>query len=68
MELFLIAIGGALGSVLRFILVQRISRLLGIIFPYGILAVNVLGCLLIGFLSVVLLNRLSLPFQWQAGI
>jgi fluoride exporter len=47
-----IALGGALGSVLRYLLAawtQSISR--SIDFPYGTLAVNLIGCFAIGFLS-----------------
>jgi CrcB protein len=43
--------GGFIGSVMRYLLggiVQQSSRSL---FPYGTLAVNVLGCFIIGFLA-----------------
>ena len=50
---FLLAgVGGFLGSVLRYSVsgfVQGLSR--SIDFPYGTLAVNLLGCFAIGFLS-----------------
>ena len=48
----LVAIGGALGSALRYLLagwVQSASRSLD--FPYGTLMVNLLGCFVIGFLA-----------------
>ena len=48
----LVGSGGFVGSVLRYLaglLVQHLSG--GSAFPYGTLAVNVLGCLLIGFLN-----------------
>ena len=51
-KLFLAGIGGFVGSILRYSvsgLVQDWSR--SIDFPYGTLAVNLLGCLAIGFLS-----------------
>ena len=51
-KLFLAGIGGFLGSVVRYSLsgfVQDLSR--SIHFPYGTLAVNLIGCLAIGFLS-----------------
>ena len=47
-----VAIGGALGSVLRYLLgtwTQTFSK--SIDFPYGTLAVNLIGCFVIGFLS-----------------
>ena len=47
-----VAIGGALGSVSRYLLgswTQTFSK--SIDFPYGTLAVNLIGCFVIGFLS-----------------
>lgn len=44
--------GGFLGSVLRYLVSGAVQQLSGSLdFPYGTLAVNVIGCLLIGFLS-----------------
>jgi fluoride exporter len=51
-KLLLAGVGGFLGSVLRYSVsgfVQGLSR--SIDFPYGTLAVNLLGCFAIGFLS-----------------
>lgn len=47
-----VALGGALGSVSRYLLgtwTQSISK--SIDFPYGTLTVNLIGCFVIGFLS-----------------
>ena len=51
-SVFFVAIGGALGSVSRYLLgtwTQSLSK--SIDFPYGTLTVNLLGCFVIGFLS-----------------
>jgi fluoride exporter len=51
-KLFLAGVGGFFGSAFRYAVsgfVQNWSR--SIEFPYGTLAVNVVGCLAIGFLS-----------------
>ena len=51
-KLFLIGLGGFVGTLLRYGfsgLVQNWSK--SVTFPYGTLAVNLLGCLVIGFLS-----------------
>ena len=51
-KLFLAGVGGFIGSSLRYAVtgwVQAWSR--SIDFPYGTLAVNLLGCFVIGFLS-----------------
>jgi fluoride exporter len=57
--MFSIAAGGAAGALLRFWVSGGVYHLLGRGFPYGTLAVNVLGSLTMGFLYVVLLERLT---------
>jgi fluoride exporter len=42
--------------------------LLGRNFPYGTLVVNILGCLFMGWLFVLFLERLALGSAWRAGI
>jgi fluoride exporter len=57
-RLFLVGFGGFLGSALRYIVsgyVQQSARDIG--FPYGTLAVNVIGCFVIGALSALAENR-----------
>ena len=51
-DILLVAVGGALGSVARYFCCVGVNRwviLAG--FPWGTLIVNVLGCLMIGFLG-----------------
>lgn len=51
-KIFLAGIGGFFGSILRYSVsgfVQDVSR--SIHFPYGTLAVNLIGCFAIGFLA-----------------
>jgi len=67
-QLLAIAAGGALGAVLRFGMSSAIYRILGREFPYGTLAVNILGSLLMGFLFVVLVERLALSAEWRAAL
>ena len=55
--LTVIAIGGALGAVLRYLSVTAALRLLGPGFPYGTLFVNVAGSLIMGFAAAALLER-----------
>ena len=45
-----IALGGSLGAVSRYLLSKYVSGYFGAIFPWGTLAVNLIGSLLIGFL------------------
>lgn len=62
-----IAVGGALGAVLRYWTSIGVHGVLGSEFPYGTLTVNVVGSLLIGFLTVLLLDRFDVQPQWRAG-
>ncbi len=58
MNLAAIAIGGAIGAVLRFWVSSGIYSILGKEFPYGTLAVNILGSFLMGFLYILFLERI----------
>ncbi len=56
-----VALGGAMGSAARYLVVVQLSRWLGAGFPWGTLAVNVLGGLLIGVLAE------AMALKWQAA-
>jgi CrcB protein len=68
MQTIAIATGGAAGALLRFWMSTGIYQWLGRGFPYGTLAVNVLGSLLMGFLYVMLIDKLSLSPHWRAAL
>jgi CrcB protein len=51
MPLFLVMVGGALGSGARYLTGRAAGALLGPHFPFGTLAVNLLGGLLMGVLA-----------------
>jgi CrcB protein len=53
----LVAAGGAVGAVLRYGLSGLVQGRTGAIFPYGTLAVNVVGCLLMGVISELAESR-----------
>ncbi|MDI9311759.1 MAG: fluoride efflux transporter CrcB [Limnohabitans sp.] len=46
--IFYIALGGAIGSVLRYFTALGITKMIHSVFPLGTFVANVLGCLLIG--------------------
>lgn len=68
MNWLLVAGGGALGATLRYGLVMLTQSLLGKGFPYGTLAVNVIGSLLIGVLYVLLVERNELSEAWRLAL
>lgn len=49
--LFSVALGGALGSVARYVVVAHMMHWFGLAFPWGTLTVNVTGGFAIGFLA-----------------
>jgi CrcB protein len=55
--ILLVAFGGALGSVARYLMASRIQTATGWNFPLGTVLVNILGCFLIGILYVLLVAR-----------
>jgi CrcB protein len=64
-RLISIAIGGAVGALLRYGLTGFISKNFDGAFPWGTLGVNLLGCLLIGFLWEIFSNAITAP-NWRA--
>jgi CrcB protein len=67
MTLFAIALGGAVGSVSRYVFGAFVQRAFHAAFPFGTLAVNVLGCLLVGVLTRHFLNTQT-HLQLRAGL
>jgi CrcB protein len=55
--ILLVAAGGAVGSVARYLMASSIQSSTGWSFPIGTVLVNILGCFLIGALYVLLVAR-----------
>jgi len=60
-----IAAGGAIGALLRYATATQVANWLGRGFPWGTLAVNVLGSLAMGLLYVWLVERAGLSGEWR---
>ena len=58
MKLFYLVLGGAAGTVSRYVLSAAVHENTGHAFPYGTLIVNGLGCFIIGVLSTLNGGRL----------
>ncbi len=67
-QLIVIAAGGAVGAVMRYGMSNAIYAMMGRSFPYGTLAVNVVGSLLMGFLFVLLIERSTFDVVWRSAI
>ena len=58
-KMFLIMLGGAIGSYLRYVLAQWcISHPWGQVFPWGTFIINVSGSFILGATAVIVLERL----------
>jgi CrcB protein len=68
LQLIAIAAGGALGSLARYALSNAVYAFLGRGFPWGTLAVNLLGSFLMGILFVLSIERLSWAPEWRGAI
>jgi CrcB protein len=64
MIILLIALGGAVGSVARYLLGQAVQGMAHHNFPVGTLTVNILGCFAIGVIAKVLMHgQTELPVR-----
>lgn len=68
MKYLFIALGGALGAVLRYMVAGLFSTISYTSFPYGTLSVNLIGSFLIGFLWAILGNRIIIPNEYKVLI
>ena len=67
-ELIIIAGGGAVGAVFRFLFSNTIYSLFGRSFPYGTLAVNVMGSFFIGVFFVLLTEKMTFGTDFRSFI
>ncbi len=65
---FAIALGGSLGAISRYWVSTTTYSWLGSNFPYGTLMVNVTGSLVMGFLTVVLVQRFDVRDEVRLGL
>ncbi len=68
-QIIAVAIGGAFGAVLRFLVSNGVYQWLGRGFPYGTLSVNVIGSFLIGLMTeALILQRIAISMEYRAAI
>ena len=63
-----VAVGGAIGAVGRFLTGKLAARVFGTEFPYGTLAANTCGCLVMGFAFVLLAGQNATPAKAEPFI
>ncbi len=52
-------LGGGFGAIIRYLVIEQVNKLFLVAFPFGTIAVNVIGAFLIGLLSSYLAERLD---------
>lgn len=63
-----VASGGAIGAVLRYVLSSAVARWLGSGFPWGTLAVNVLGAFVMGMCIELFVRALPVTQELRAFV
>ncbi|HEY7727068.1 MAG TPA: fluoride efflux transporter CrcB [Candidatus Eisenbacteria bacterium] len=58
---------GFLGTIARYLLQGAVQRITGGTFPYGTLAVNAIGSLLVGFIATLTLERAAASPLWRSA-
>ena len=66
MNILLIAIGGAIGSVCRYLLSSAVLRSVDTLFPAGTFIVNVVGCVVFGAISGATFERVTISPEARA--
>ncbi len=68
MQYLLVALGGVIGASSRYCLQGVVYKWLGVMFPWGTLVVNLVGCFLIGFLLEIAESRVVMSSDFKIFI
>jgi fluoride exporter len=64
-EFLVISLGAVFGANLRYWMSRSAARMLGPVFPYGTLAINVLGSFVVGFFIAWTAERVLVDPRWR---
>ena len=64
-DFLVISVGAIAGANARYLLSQYAAKLLGPVFPYGTLIINVLGSLIVGFIVIWTSERVLVDPRWR---
>lgn len=64
-EILIVALGGGIGAVSRYLTSNWAIARLGTDFPYGTLIVNIVGCFIIGLFMALAVDRLNISPYWR---
>lgn len=64
-EIFIISIGAIFGANARYIISRYAAKILGPVFPYGTLFINVAGSVIVGFFMIWATERVLIDPRWR---
>lgn len=65
LKILLVAVGGSIGAVTRYLASNWAAQKLGAEFPYGTLIVNIVGCFIIGLFMQLVTDRIIVNPYWR---
>lgn len=65
MNFVIVALGAIFGANLRYILSRLAARLIGPVFPYGTLIINVIGSFIVGWFMIWTTERVLVDPRWR---
>ncbi|WP_231038461.1 fluoride efflux transporter CrcB [Pectinatus haikarae] len=68
MGIILVAIGGGIGSVVRYLVSRWAAEKISFDLPYGTFIVNITGCFIIGFFMALFTERMVASPYWRLFI
>ena len=64
-DILVISIGAIFGANARWIISRYIAKVIGPVFPYGTLVINIVGSFIVGFFMVWATERVLLDPRWR---
>jgi len=64
-DILVISLGAIFGANARWIISRYLAKTIGPVFPYGTLAINVIGSFIVGFFMIWATERVLLDPRWR---
>jgi fluoride exporter len=64
-DLLVISLGAIVGANARYLMSRYAARLLGPVFPYGTLIINIIGSMIVGFFVIWTTERVLADPRWR---
>jgi fluoride exporter len=64
-DMFVISLGAIFGANARWIISRYLAKIIGPVFPYGTLVINVVGSFIVGFFMIWATERALIDPRWR---